>query len=93
MKIFQSSSFARKAKKFSKQQKADLDTAIKAIIENPAVGVEKKGDLKGILIHKFKVKGSLFLLSYRFINEDLELIMLNSRENYYRDLKTYLKKK
>jgi len=93
MKIFQSSSFARKAKKFSKQQKADLDTAIKAIIENPAVGVGKKGDLKGILIHKFKVNGSLFLLSYRFINEDLELIMLGSHENYYRDLKTYLKKK
>ncbi len=91
MKIFQSSSFARKAKKLKKQQKADLDTAVRAIIENPAVGVEKKGDLKGILVHKFKIQGSLFLLSYRFINEDLELVMLGSHENYYRDLKVYLK--
>jgi len=92
MKIFQSSSFARKAKKFNKQQKADLDTALRVIIENPAVGIEKKGDLKGIFVHKFKIQGLLFLLSYRFISEDLELIMLGSHENYYRDLKTYLKK-
>ena len=93
MKIFQSSSFARKAKKLEEQQKSDLDTAVRTIIKNPAIGIEKKGDLKGIFVHKFKIQGALFLLSYRFIKEDLELVMLGSHENYYRDLKTYLKKK
>jgi mRNA interferase RelE/StbE len=93
MKIFQSRSFARKAKKFKKQQKSDLDSAVRAIVKNPGVGVEKKGDLKGVFVHKFNIQGTLFLLSYKFINDDLELLMLGPHENYYRDLKTYLKKK
>jgi mRNA interferase RelE/StbE len=31
------------------------------------------------------------LLSYRFIDDDLELIMIGPHENYYRDLKNYLR--
>ena len=93
MKIFQSSSFAQKVKKFQKKQKTDLDKAVKDIIESPSIGIEKKGDLKGIFVHKFKIQGSLYLLSYRFVEEDLELIMIGSHENYYRDIKSYLKKR
>lgn len=93
MKIFQSSSFAKKIKKLKNNRKEDLDNAIREIIETPEIGAEKKGDLKGIFVHKFKVQGALYLLSYRFIGEDLELIMLGSHENYYRDLKSYIKKR
>jgi mRNA interferase RelE/StbE len=93
MKIFQSSSFAKKVKKLKSQQKEDLDSAVREIISSPQIGVEKKGDLKGIFVHKFKVQGALYLLSYRFVDEDLELIMLGQHENYYRDLKSYLKKR
>lgn len=93
MKIFQSNSFANKVKKLKKKQKTALDKAVKKIIESPTIGVEKKGDLKDIFIHKFKIQSSLYLLSYRFIEEGLELIMIGSHENYYRDLKSYLKKR
>ena len=93
MKIFQSSSFAKTIKKLKSQQKADLDSAVREIIASPQAGVEKKGDLRGIFVHKFKVQGVLYLLSYRFVGEDLELIMLGPHENYYRDLKSYLKKR
>ncbi|MEA3436408.1 MAG: type II toxin-antitoxin system RelE/ParE family toxin [Thermodesulfobacteriota bacterium] len=34
-----------------------------------------------------------YLLSYRFAEENLELIMIGPHENYYRDLKSYLKSK
>ena len=36
-------------------------------------------------------ENSSYLLSYRFVGADLELIMIGPHENYYRDLKNYLK--
>ena len=91
MKILQSRSFERKVKKFSKKEKKELDKQILKIAENPSFGIEKKGDLRGVYIHKFKIKNTQYLLSYRLIRDDLELIMIGPHENYYRDLKNYLK--
>jgi len=92
MKILTSRSFQNKIKKFSNKEKKILDGEIKQIAKEPALGVEKKGDLRGVFVHKFKIQSSLYLLSYRVKNENLELIMLGPHENYYRDLKSYLKK-
>ena len=91
MRIFQSRSFERKVKKISAQEKGILDKEIRKIADNPFVGDEKKGDLRGIFIHKFKMKTAEYLLAYRVTSKDLELIMLGPHENYYRDLKNYLK--
>ena len=91
MKILQSRSFERKVKKFGEQEKKTLDKQILKIAENPSVGVEKKGDLRGVYVHKIKIKNTQHLLSYRFVGADLELIMIGPHENYYRDLKNYLK--
>ena len=91
MKILQSRSFERKVKKFTKQEKKVLDKQVLKIAENPSVGTEKKGDLRGVYIHKFKIKTTQYLLSYRFVRTDMELIMIGVHENYYRDLKNYLK--
>ena len=91
MKIFQSRSFKKRVKKFNKREKSHLDDEVRKIVENPTIGVEKKGDLKGIFVHKFKVKKALYLLSYRSVIEGIELITIGSHENYYRDLKSYLK--
>ena len=93
MKIYQSRIVENEIKKFSKQEKEILDEEIKRIIENPLVGEEKKGDLRGVYIHKFKIKIIQYLLSYRMINDGLELIMIGPHENYYRDLKSYLKRR
>ena len=91
MKIYQSRLFEKKVKKMSKAEKDALDREVRNIAENPNVGEEKKGDLKGIFVHKFKLKTNLYLLAYRKKVLDLELIMIGSHENYYRDLKSYLK--
>jgi mRNA interferase RelE/StbE len=91
MKIFQSGSFARKVKQLTKTEKKELDSIVREIAMNPGLGVEKKGDLKGILIHKFKLKKTFYLLAYRVIDQqELELIMIGPQEKYYRDLKSYL---
>ncbi|MFH1077508.1 MAG: type II toxin-antitoxin system RelE/ParE family toxin, partial [Pseudomonadota bacterium] len=64
----------------------------KQIIQSPSIGSEKKGDLRSIFVHKFNLQNQKYLLAYRVIkDESLELIMLGPHENYYRDLKTYLK--
>jgi len=91
MKIYQSRSFENKIKRFPKKEKNILDQEIKKIIEDPSVGEEKKGDLRGVYILKFKIKTIQYLISYRIINDDIELIMIGPYENYYRDLKDYLK--
>jgi mRNA interferase RelE/StbE len=91
MKIYQSGSFEKKVKKLPKSEKDVLDREIKRIAGDPALGEEKKGDLRGVFIHKFKYQATQYLLAYRIVDEDLELVMIGPHENYYRDLKRYLK--
>jgi len=91
MNIFQSRSFEKKVKKMSKTEKDTLDREIRRIAENPSIGEEKKGDLRGVFVHKFKLKTTQWLLAYRKVGGDLELVMIGPHENYYRDLKQYLK--
>ncbi|MCJ7483725.1 MAG: type II toxin-antitoxin system RelE/ParE family toxin [Thermodesulfovibrionales bacterium] len=93
MKIYQSRTFENKVKKLSKQEKELLDDEIKKIAENPLIGEEKKGDLKAVYVHKFKIKSLQYLLSYRKIKSDIELIMIGPHENYYKELKSYLKRR
>lgn len=91
MRIFQSSSFEKKVKRMSKSEKDALDREVKRIAEDSSLGEEKKGDLKDVFIHKFKLKTTRYLLAYRKVGGDLELVMIGPHENYYRDLKQYLK--
>ena len=91
MKILQSRSFERKTKRLTKKQKNILDKQIRKIPENPIIGQGKKGDLREIYVHKFKIETTQYLLSYRFVGDALELIMIGPHENYYRNLKIYLK--
>jgi mRNA interferase RelE/StbE len=90
MKIYQSRSFEKKIKRMYKREKEILDQQVRNIAGNPSIGEEKKGDLRGIFVHKFKIKMAEYLLAYRMVGEDLELIMIGPHENYYRDLKKYL---
>lgn len=93
MKIYQSRLFEKKVKKMTKVEKEALDREVRNIAENISIDEEKKGDLKGVFVRKFKIKTNLYLLAYRKCGADLELIMIGSHENYYRDLKNYLKDK
>ncbi len=91
MNVLQSRSFHRKTKKFTKKQKAFLDIAVREIMENPDIGEQKKGDLKSVFVYKFKLGKPEYLLAYRYSENVLELVMIGLHENYYRDLKSYIK--
>lgn len=87
--VLQTPSFKKAVKKLHKNQKAELDKAIKVIMEEPKIGEQKKGDLSFMRVYKFKMVKQLTLLGYSY--EDgaivLELIALGSHENFYRDVK------
>ncbi|MFH1643559.1 MAG: type II toxin-antitoxin system RelE/ParE family toxin [bacterium] len=89
MNILQSPTFKKQVKKLHKNQKIELDNAIKKIVNDPYVGDMKKGDLSGIQVYKFKMINQLTLLAYKFYESELQLILLTlgTHENFYRDLK------
>jgi len=90
MKIIQSPLFCKTIKKFHKNEKAILDQEIKRFMKNPDIGVQKKGALNTVFIHKFKIHTLQYLLAYRKNIAQLELIMIGPHENYYRDLQKYI---
>ena len=92
MKILQSRLFARSIRKFHRQEKKALDNEIRKIMRNPEIGQEKRGELKGVFVHKFKIRTTLYLLSYKLNDpKTLELIMIGPHENYYRDLENFIR--
>lgn len=90
--VLQTPSFKKAVKKLHKNQKDELDKAIKVIMEEPKIGEQKKGDLSFMRVYKFKMVKQLTLLGYSY--EDgaivLELIALGSHENFYRNVKNLL---
>ncbi|MFM2345101.1 MAG: hypothetical protein RLZZ210_1714 [Pseudomonadota bacterium] len=92
IKIKSSPTFTKIAKKLHAKHKAILDENILAIAKNPHIGTEKKGDLVGVFVHKFKINKQQYLLAYILIPsknlvEEIVLISLGSHENFYDNLK------
>ncbi len=89
--ILQTPAFKKVVKKLHKNQKSDLDNAVRELMKDPYLGELKKGDLSFLRVHKFKMVNQLTLLGYSY--EDgtvvLELIALGSHENFYRDVKNF----
>ena len=76
LSIIQSHSFKKAVKKLNKNQKADLDAAVRTIIDNPKLGIQKVGDLSSVRIYKFKLLQQLTLLAYQIDNGQLVLALL-----------------
>ncbi len=90
MQVVQTRKFETAVKKLHKNQKEFLFTAIKQLIENPSIGQEKKGDLSGIRVYKYKMSNQEILLAYSYDSsgDTLTLLRFGSHQNFYRDLKT-----
>lgn len=82
-------------RKFVKKQTRPLQLAVEDEVEkiakNPAIGETKKGDLQGVQVHKFKFQRQNFLMAYRVAEPDIIFYSIGIHENFYRDLKRYLK--
>jgi mRNA-degrading endonuclease RelE of RelBE toxin-antitoxin system len=92
LKILDTPSFNRAVKKLHTRDKKDVDAAILEIVANPAIGEEKKGDLLGVFVYKFKLNKQEMLLAYRLQPnklkpQELVLLSLGSHENFYSNIK------
>jgi len=87
VQVLQSASFRRAYKRLHANQKADVDAAVRTIVDDPTVGEARKGDLAGVFVYKFKCVGQLALLAYEYDPATRLLLLLGSHENFYRELK------
>ncbi|MBL6942710.1 MAG: type II toxin-antitoxin system RelE/ParE family toxin [Rhodospirillales bacterium] len=89
MRLLQTPTFKRTARRLHKQQKQELDEAVRAIAADPSVGEVKTGDLAGVRVFKFNINKRLTLLAYELHEAEgnIKLLALGSHENFYRDLK------
>ena len=92
LEVLTTPSFARAAKKLHAKDKKVLDQAIKSVADDPMLGEEKKGDLLGVFVHKFKLNNQETLLAYGLRPDKLKpkevvLLAVGPHENFYAQLK------
>lgn len=85
-------SFDRVIKKLHAKDKKVLDDAVRVILEDPSVGEEKRGDLAGVFVYKFKLNGQETLLAYELHPNKKKpttvvLLAVGPHENFYLQLK------
>jgi mRNA-degrading endonuclease RelE of RelBE toxin-antitoxin system len=82
-------------RKFVKKQDRAFQLAIEdevfEVLKTPRSGEKKRGDLAGLRVHKFKFHGQEYLMAYTIEARDIVFYMIGTHENFYRELKSYLK--
>ncbi|ULH09612.1 type II toxin-antitoxin system RelE/ParE family toxin [Serratia marcescens] len=91
--VYQSRRFEKTLGKLPEALQSIVEDEIDAIIANPEIGEQKKGDLAFLRVHKFQLNNRLTLLGYSWIEDKLELYLLSvgSHENFYQEQKTHRK--
>ena len=88
MRVLFTPTFDRTVKKLHRQQKQDLDIAVKTIVSQPELADTKVGDLAGVKVYKFRMINMHCLLAYRVLDaQTIKLLMVGPHENFYRNLK------
>lgn len=89
---YSTKSFDRVVKKLHAKDKKILDDAVRVVLGNPSVGEEKRGDLVGVFVYKFKLNGQETLLAYELQPNKKKpstvvLLAVGPHENFYQQLK------
>ncbi len=92
LEVLTTPSFARTAKKLHAKDKKTVDQAVTAVANDPTIGEEKKGDLAGVFVHKFKLNQQETLLAYglkpsKQSPTQVVLLAVGPHENFYAQLK------
>ena len=86
--------FLKKIKE--KALKSEFQNAIDEIIADPYIGEAKTGDLSGVYCYDIYYNKTNYELAYTLIEQDGEtvvIILAGTRENFYEELKRYMKGK
>ena len=83
---------------FKKIREKGLKGAYKAALvrlrQNPRLGEMKSGDLAGVFCYDVYYKGTNYEIAYRIYEKEGKLIVVilaGTRENFYQQLKRYMK--
>ena len=77
-----------------KHLKEAMKTALSEISENPYIGKGKTGDLAGIYGYDVFYNKTNYEIAYRIYEEEGQLVVVilaGTRENFYDELKRYIK--
>jgi hypothetical protein len=91
METFYKPPFKKFTEKQARPLQLSIEDEIERIIENPAMGETKKGDLKGFRVNKFAFKKQKLLIAYRFSETEILFYMVGTHEDFYRKLRKYWK--
>ncbi len=68
-----------------------IEDEVYEVLSTPQAGEEKKGDLAGLRVHKFKFHQQEYLVAYKIEARGIVFCMIGAHENFYREIKSYLK--
>ena len=91
MEPFQMPRFKKYVKKLPRHFQQVILDEVEDVLANPGVGELKRGDLAGFRVHKFTMNQQLTLMAYKSENDLLVLYQVGPHENFYNNLKRYLK--
>ncbi|CDG16244.1 type II toxin-antitoxin system RelE/ParE family toxin [Xenorhabdus doucetiae] len=91
--VYETRCFSKALSKLPENLLAVVEDEIEKIIDDPEIGEQKKGDLSFLRVHKFQLNNLLTLLGYHWVEEKIELYLLNfgSHENFYQEQKRHRK--
>jgi mRNA-degrading endonuclease RelE of RelBE toxin-antitoxin system len=89
IQVFEKRRFGKAIAKHGEKNRVLIEDEIDLIVDDPLLGSRKKGDLKHLLVHKFKIEIQEWLLGYNWPAGRLtiHLLQLGPHENYYREAK------
>jgi mRNA-degrading endonuclease RelE of RelBE toxin-antitoxin system len=98
MRITYKRPFAQFVKKSKKPLQLVIEDKVSEICYDPSIGIAKLGDLKGILVYKFRFTNQEYLIAYEYSEsiKTCELLWVNfyqvgSHENFYAELKRFIR--
>jgi len=83
--------FKKYVKKLPRHFQQVILDEVEDVVANPGVGELKKGALAGFRVHKFTMNRQLTLMAYKAENDFLVLYQVGPHENFYKNLKKYMK--
>ena len=97
------SPFKQFVKKAHRPLRLAIEDEVDRVCNNPAIGEPKKGDLAGIFVHKFRFNRQEYLIAYLPPTAEqvgdaslveflvIDFYKVGSHENFYDELKRYLR--
>jgi mRNA-degrading endonuclease RelE of RelBE toxin-antitoxin system len=83
--------FRKFVKKQTRPFQLVIEDEVDKITLKPDIGEAKKGDLAGFRVQKFSHKSQKFMIAYCLQDADIVFFKIGSHENFYRELKKYLR--